>query len=404
MKSRIVWIVVLLALGLNTRLDACTSVIVTGKMTPDGRPLMWKHRDTDASWNHMAFFNDARYRFVGLMNSNDDAGGVWTGMNEAGFAIMNTASYNLKDDDVKEMDQEGQLMRKALGICKTVKDFENFLDTLSRPMRVEANFGVIDAYGGAAYYETNNSKYYKMDANDPELAPNGYLVYTNFSFHGRKDKGLGYIRYETARKLFSEFKKDDFTPRNILGTCSRSFYNSLLGYDLKDEKFSPNQAKGWFVEQDFIPRKESTSALVIQGVKPGMSPELATMWTVIGYPPVSVAMPVWVKMENELPSLLAASEKSGKAPMCEKAMALRGRVYPIHRGNGQKYLNWNLLYNDGQTGIMQQLQPVEDEVFAMFGKKQPEWEKNGLNKEEVRQLYKQASDLIEKTYREKFGL
>lgn len=40
-------------------------------------------------------------------------------------------------------------MRKALRVCKTVQDFEHFLDTLPRPMRVEANFGVIDAYGGA---------------------------------------------------------------------------------------------------------------------------------------------------------------------------------------------------------------------------------------------------------------
>lgn len=65
---------------------------------------------------------------------------MWTGSNETGFSIMNTASYNLKDDDIKEMDQEGNLMRKALRVCKTVQDFEHFLDTLPRPMQVEANF------------------------------------------------------------------------------------------------------------------------------------------------------------------------------------------------------------------------------------------------------------------------
>ena len=85
-------------------------------------------------------------------------------------------------------------MRKALRVCKTVQDFEHFLDTLPRPMHVEANFGVIDAYGGAAYYETNNERYYKKDANDPNLAPEGYLIYTNFSFVGRTDEGKGYVR------------------------------------------------------------------------------------------------------------------------------------------------------------------------------------------------------------------
>ena len=180
---------------------ACTSIIITGKATPDGRPLMWKHRDTGAPYNHIGYFDEGGYRFLGLVNSDDPEGAVWTGSNETGFSIMNTASYNLKDDDIKEMDQEGNLMRKALRVCKTVQDFEHFLDTLPRPMHVEANFGVIDAYGGAAYYETNNERYYKKDANDPNLAPEGYLIYTNFSRGVRmKAKGM-YVMRTRKRSL-----------------------------------------------------------------------------------------------------------------------------------------------------------------------------------------------------------
>ena len=26
---------------------ACSSVVISGKVTPDGRPLLWKHRDSD---------------------------------------------------------------------------------------------------------------------------------------------------------------------------------------------------------------------------------------------------------------------------------------------------------------------------------------------------------------------
>ena len=33
---------------------ACTSIIITGKATLDGRPLMWKHRDTGAPYNHIS--------------------------------------------------------------------------------------------------------------------------------------------------------------------------------------------------------------------------------------------------------------------------------------------------------------------------------------------------------------
>ena len=32
---------------------ACTSAVVSGKATPDGRPLLWKHRDTDFLKNHV---------------------------------------------------------------------------------------------------------------------------------------------------------------------------------------------------------------------------------------------------------------------------------------------------------------------------------------------------------------
>lgn len=383
---------------------ACTSAIITGKLTKDGRPLMWKHRDSGAGWNHIAYFKGERFCYTGLVNSENPSDEIWTGMNEAGFAIMNTASYNLKDDEVEEMDKEGQFMKRALEICKDMKDFEYFLDTLSRPMGVEANFGVIDAFGGAAYYETNNHTYVKMDVNDEELAPRGYLIYTNFSFHGRKDEGKGYIRYDTAEELFGQFEKEDFTAAHLFAGCSRSFRHSLLGIDLREEAFSPNRASGFCVEQDFIPRYESIASVVIQGVKPGMDPELVTLWAVLGYPPVSIALPVWVKMGEEIPALLAASAQTGKAPLCEVAVQLRDFVFSVKRGNGLKYMNWSLLYNAQGSGIMQVLQPAEEAVFALFAPYQTEWERQGLKVEEIRQLYGQATEIIKTAYKQNLGI
>ncbi|MBS1445582.1 MAG: hypothetical protein HP000_04635 [Odoribacter sp.] len=383
---------------------ACTSAIITGKLTKDGRPLMWKHRDSGAGWNHIAYFKGERFCYTGLVNSENPSDEIWTGMNEAGFAIMNTASYNLKDDEVEEMDKEGRFMKRALEICKDMKDFEYFLDTLSRPMGVEANFGVIDAFGGAAYYETNNHTYVKMDVNDEELAPRGYLIYTNFSFHGRKDEGKGYIRYDTAEELFGQFEKEDFTAAHLFAGCSRSFRHSLLGIDLREEAFSPNRASGFCVEQDFIPRYESIASVVIQGVKPGMDPELVTLWAVLGYPPVSIALPVWVKMGEEIPALLAASAQTGKAPLCEVAVQLRDFVFSVKRGNGLKYMNWSLLYNAQGSGIMQVLQPAEEAVFALFAPYQTEWERQGLKVEEIRQLYGQATEIIKTAYKQNLGI
>ena len=104
--------------------DACTSAIFTGKATPDGRPLLWKHRDTGELNNRIEYFpagNGRKYGFIGLVNSDVQDGEVWTGTNEAGFSIMNTASYNLQVEKADFEDQEGVVMYQALATCRILK-------------------------------------------------------------------------------------------------------------------------------------------------------------------------------------------------------------------------------------------------------------------------------------------
>ena len=116
---------------------ACTSFIISGKATPSGKPLMFKHRDTGELNNRIAQFQGPTYSFIGLVNSPCLDGEVWAGMNEAGFCIMNTASYNLREDSLKcPMDREGELMYHALGICATLEDFEACLNSYPQPWGV----------------------------------------------------------------------------------------------------------------------------------------------------------------------------------------------------------------------------------------------------------------------------
>ena len=212
MKTLRCFSLLLLLLIPQVKVDACTAVIISGKVRPDGRPLMYKHRDTSNPDNTIEYFIGERYAFIGLVNRDwrthpvaQNTGGrpeVWSGRNEAGFCIINTATYDLKDDRVpmSEMDREGLVMYRALEICRTTADFECFLDTLSRPMGVEANFGVIDAEGGAAWYEVNNRKWVKFDVNEE---PSGYRVVTNFTMTGRKKDRKGVDRYEKACSILS---------------------------------------------------------------------------------------------------------------------------------------------------------------------------------------------------------
>ena len=186
-------------------IQACTTAIVSGKYTKDGRPILWKHRDSDFIHNKLMYFTDGKYEYIGLVNSSDLEGKeVWTGTNANGFSIMNAALYDVNLHDTTDYkDKEGFLMKMALQQCATIDDFEKLLNTLPKPLGIAASFGVIDAQGGAAYYETDNSSFIKYDANDSRIAPNGYIIRTNYSYRGEKDKGFGYIRYENAHDHFN---------------------------------------------------------------------------------------------------------------------------------------------------------------------------------------------------------
>ncbi|MBQ2019473.1 MAG: hypothetical protein II210_01365, partial [Rikenellaceae bacterium] len=92
--------------------DACTSAVISGRATKSGRPLLWKHRDTGTEWNHIEYFKGEKYAFQALVNSKDESRKeAWAGANEKGFAIMNTASYNMKPDSLKYLpENEGITM------------------------------------------------------------------------------------------------------------------------------------------------------------------------------------------------------------------------------------------------------------------------------------------------------
>lgn len=385
---------------------ACTSIIISGKGTPDGRPIMWKNRDTEKYQNAIMYFNDGKYASMGLIDSDDPLGkSVWIGYNSAGFAIMNTASYNLiLKDSIDIKDREGIIMREALMQCASVSEFELFLKNHEKPLGVEANFGVIDAIGGAAYFEVNNFSFKKLDVNDPAIAPMGYIIHTNFSFTGDPNSGSGQIRYKTAEDLFYQAaQQNNLTVRFILQDVSRSLWHSMTKTDLK-KSFSENPAEQKFMNfTDFIPRHYSSSAVAIQGVKPGENADLTTMWTVLGFPLASVVTPLWLCMGNDQPSLVKL-DNTGVAPLCDKALKLKQQLFPIKYNYGQNYINVNALYNGAGTGIMQVLKPLDDLIFDESLKKLDAWRNNKNFKQEIPGFYRSLDQLITAKYMNLFGI
>lgn len=347
---------------------ACTSAIVGAELNPSGRPLLWKNRDTSTIDNKVEYVagKNGEHSYVGLFNANDRLlREAWMGMNDAGFAVMNTASYNIKDDKVpaKKMDKEGFVMAKALKTCVTVDDFEKLLQTLPRPMGVEANFGVIDAYGNGAYFETNNHSYVKYDLKDAE---NHLLVRTNYSHSGRPNEGYGFVREANACNLLSPFAEEkNITPELLTENLSRSFW-----HDMKKHDYLQGPDK-WVIDQDFIPRYKSTATIVIEGckpLKPGEKPEedfIANqyiMWTGLGYPPCSEIVPVWCKSDGVREDLRGTGA-NGHSTMGDLVKVRRGEVFPITKGNGDKYIDMERLFNKDGSGYIQTLVPKNLEVY-----------------------------------------
>ncbi len=403
--SRRLFLIGLLFILSATALFPCTTAIVSGKFTRDGRPLLFKHRDTGTLDNKLMFFSDGKYEYIGLVNSPDKMGAaVWSGVNSAGFAIMNSASYNLNlKDTTSADDREGVVMKLALQVCATVDDFETLLDTLPKPLGVDANFGVIDARGGAAYFETAQYDFKKFDANDPTIAPFGYIIRTNFSFWRDADQGFGYIRFENAQQLFNlAAATGDLSHQFILQKVSRCLKHSLTGVDLT-EKMPPTAKTPRFVDfNDFIPRHSSASTTVIQGVTENETPELTTMWTILGFPLCSVSIPVWVSGGEHLPSILVAAD-SGNALLCDWALKLKEKCFPIKRGSGKNYLNLSAVVNQQHTGFLQILLPLEDRIFSEAEESLNGWRQQEIDQKQVQQFYDWVDKLVRQEYQQKFG-
>lgn len=352
---------------------ACTSVIVSGRVTPDGRPYIFKNRDTNDLDNLARYVKGKRYNYLAIVAANDkEAKNAWSGHNEVGFAIANTAAYNLNGDPSKQKTKEksipendGEIMSLALGTCRTLKDFEHILDSLKAmgPIHANSNFAVLDAEGGVAYYETGQNGYTKFDANDPLIAPYGYLVRTNHAMSGDRALDKGVERYLAisdymTRKAF----QGNFDFKSIIRDVPRYLKHGLTGIDLNELQPQTAENQKLFPFRDFIPRYLTASSQLIQGVRKGENPLHTIAWTIIGSPLTTVTIPLVYNAKGILPKIVTANNGQ-TAPLVKAGFALKKRLFPLQRGSYQDYIDIAQLINKNGTGILQRIRPIEDQIF-----------------------------------------
>ena len=85
---------------------------------------------------------------------------------------------------------------------------------------------------------------------------------------------------------------------------------------------------------------------------------------------------------------------------------LKEQVYAFHEGIGSdRYFYWEALYNKDGNGIMQQLAPVEKEIFRMTNETRDKWYKNGkIKSSELKTLYDNLSEYVSQSYQRLFNL
>lgn len=309
----------------------CTSAIVSTKASASHKPMLWKHRDSSFESNFVERIaaTDSTFAYVALFNAGDSLlSEAWIGVNDQGFAIMNTASYNLAPDTTTYKDREGFIMTKALRTCRTVNDFSRLLKKYHKPLGVQTNFGVVDANGEGAYFETDDYNFTRYNLNE---APQGILFRTNFSFSGDSAIGYGYIRYDNAVDILSnQIQQQVISAEHFTENASRSFYHSLTGFD------AINDSCRWVVDQDFIPRNNSSASVVIEIAPNGKS----IMWTALGYPPCAIVYPATI---DSVPDCLRPTLPGYKSEAAEISISKKRKAFPITRGNGPKYLDMDFV-------------------------------------------------------------
>ncbi|MBO4891665.1 MAG: hypothetical protein J5502_03580 [Prevotella sp.] len=397
-------IILFFFLSVAWKVCACTSIVVSGKASADGRPFIFKNGDGRNMDIVTASFQGEKYFYSAIISAKvSKPDRVSSGFNETGFSIINTDGHNLNSGKANNINNT-RVMRRALEVCATLKDFETLLDTLHRPLHMNSNFGVMDATGGVAYYEVGNKSYVKYDANDPKVAPKGYLIRSNYGMSGDKSRGVGFERYKAMEMFVDGVKrKGKINYKDVIRGASRYLTHGETKVNLLNHLPKDASIPVFVTFDNFIPRIQTINAQLIQGIKPGEHPLETVAWTICGSPLTTVCIPVWINSGHSLPKILSR-KSNGHSPMTDVGLELKKRLFPKSKKRKPNEINLAQLVNQAGTGILQKLEPVEDEIFHRADRVLRSVRKRGSAGTEADTFYKWLDQYVPTEYNKRFGI
>jgi hypothetical protein len=338
--------------------QACTAAVVSPNAAADGRPFLWKNRDTDCLSNKLLYVREQPHAYLALVDTLDASGRkCFAGLNDAGFAIINTVAYNLPAEPGEVEDLEGMIMADALRTCATVAEFETLLRSRLGPeLGSLSNFGVLDASGATALFELHN---HGLERIDTAGVPGRYLVVTNYARSGLPGAGHGYLRFDRACRLFAEQPAGGIDFRVVLTRFSRDIEHALLQHPPRATWHElPADRDHWIDSRDCIDRPSTAATVVIVGRDPTRPASRATLWLIPGEPLCAIALPIWVEAGRSPAPLWQGLE----APLWHESLRLKSLLRPYPDGHMQDYLNLVRLDNAEGTGWLPHLLEVESAI------------------------------------------
>lgn len=95
--------------------------------------------------------------------------------------------------------------------------------------------------------------------------------------------------------------------------------------------------------------------------------------------------------------MVSLDKKLGAAPLSDASLRMAEReVFAYHQGMGTgKYLHWEALWNSNGTGWMQQLRPIEEDIFRTTEPLLEKWrEKGAVDEKEMKLLYMEIEEIL----------
>jgi hypothetical protein len=283
--------------------------------------MIWKNRDVSDPDQAVRYFTDGRYPYLALIYAGQ-TNCAWAGINQAGFAIMNSNSFNLGDGAIIGIG-DGPTMKLALQTCATIADFRALLDSLNTVGLTDpSNFGVMDASGATAIFEAGaftNFPWYT------ESLADGYIVRANFSMSADTTGQGSNNRYLRASQLVANgVARNELTSSWLLENVAKDL--GQIDFDPYPLPYSgrvDTLPAGMLPANRTISRTTTRSVVVITGPRPGEPVDRSTMWTVLGEPSISLALPLWVGAQSVPDGL----DDRPTAPLCDEAKRMKTYAY-----------------------------------------------------------------------------